>query len=159
MEKQFKKIVLEWIEKNYGGHERHDPCYDIKALAKELDEHFHELYWQQELEYLKEDVENYVDGLNEYELTEKQMYAVADKIRNSDWYCSIDPEDMEYYIREELKKGDNLYYLLNEDGTRLTDEDGNYLKPVTLEEAKRAVDAEEASNYEEADRFELKQGY
>lgn len=106
MEKQFKKIILDWIKKNYGEHERHDPCYDIKALAKELDKHFHELYWQQELEYLKEDVENYIDGLNVYALTEKQMYAVADKIRNSEWYCSINPEDMEYYIKEELKKGE-----------------------------------------------------
>lgn len=104
MEKQFKKIILDWIKKNYGEHERYNPCYDIKALAKELNKHFHELYWQQELEYLKEDVENYVDGLNEYTLTEKQMYAVADKIRNSEWYCSINPEDIEYYIREELKK-------------------------------------------------------
>ena len=41
-----------------------------------------------------------------YDLTEKQMYAVADKIRNSDWYCSINPEDMEFYINDELKKGE-----------------------------------------------------
>lgn len=103
MEKQFKKIILDWIKKNYGEHERYDPCYDIKALAKELEQHFHELYWQQELEYLKEDVENYAEEYD-YKLTERQMYAVADKIRNSEWYCSINPEDMEYYINEELNK-------------------------------------------------------
>lgn len=78
--------------------------YEVHMLAKELNKHFHELYWQQELEYLKEDVENYIDGLNEYELTEQQMYTVADKIRNSEWYCSINPEDMEYYIKDVIER-------------------------------------------------------
>lgn len=106
MEKQFKKIILDWIKKNYGEHERYNPCYDIKALAKELDKHFHELYWQQELEYLKEDVEYYANNSTDYKLTDQQIYNVADKIRNSEWYCSINPEDMEYYIKEEVKKGE-----------------------------------------------------
>ena len=104
MKEKFNKIIYNWVAKNFGESEAEDPSWNIEALAEELDNHFHELYWQQELEYLKEDVENYIDGLNEYELTEKQMYNVADKIRNSEWYCSINPEDMEYYIKEELKK-------------------------------------------------------
>lgn len=80
--------------------------YEIRGLAKEVYKNFHNLYWQQELEYLKEDVENFIDGLNEYKLTEQQMYNVADEIRNSEWYCSINPEDMEFYIKQELNKGD-----------------------------------------------------
>lgn len=106
MEKKIAKIIYEWVGKNFGTQEAEDPSWNIEALAEEINKHFHELYWQQELEYLKEDVENYLDGLNEYELTEQQMYNVADKIRNSEWYCSINPEDIEYYVREELKKGE-----------------------------------------------------
>lgn len=105
MEKQIYKIIYEWVEKNFGASEAEDPSWDIKALAEEIGKHYHELYWQQELEYLKEDVENFVDENDEYNLIERQMYAVADKIRNSEWYCSINLEDMEYYIKEELKKG------------------------------------------------------
>lgn len=104
MKDKIYTIIYNWVAKNFGLSEAEEPSWDIWALTDELYEHFHELYWQQELEYLKEDVENYVDGLNEYTLTEKQMYAVADKIRNSEWYCSINPEDIEYYIKEELKK-------------------------------------------------------
>lgn len=103
MEKQFKKIILDWIKKNYGEHERYDPCYDIKALAEELAKHQHEFYWQQELEYLKEDVENYAEDRG-YKLTDKQVYSVADEIRNSEWYCSIDPFMLETFIQEELNR-------------------------------------------------------
>ena len=106
IEDSFKKIIFYWVANNFGISEAENPSWNIEALAHELNQHFHELYWQQELEYLKEDVRNFIDGLNEYELTEQQVYNVADKIRNSDWYCSINPEDMEYYIKEELKKGD-----------------------------------------------------
>lgn len=102
MEKKLKKIIKEWVKKNYGEHEAYDPCYDIEALAKELTKHFHEMYWEQELEYLKEDVENYAEG--KYKLNKQQVYNVADKIRNSEWYCSINPEDLEYYIKQELEK-------------------------------------------------------
>lgn len=103
---EIDKIIYNWVKKNFGESEANDPSWSIVELAKELEKHFHELYWQQELEYLKEDVENYIDGLNEYSLTEQQMYNVADKIRNSEWYCSVNPEDMEFYIKQELNKGD-----------------------------------------------------
>ena len=106
MKEQFKTIIYNWVKQNFGESEADDPSWSIEALAEELAKHQHEFYWRQELEYLKEDVENYVDGLNEYELTEQQMYNVADEIRNSEWYCSINPEDMEHYIKEELKKGE-----------------------------------------------------
>lgn len=104
MKKEYKKIIKKWVGKMYGESEAYNPSWNIDALAEELAKHFHEMYWQQELEYLKEDVENYVDGLNTYNLTEQQIHNVAEKIRNSEWYMSINPEDMEYYIREELKK-------------------------------------------------------
>lgn len=101
MEKEYKDIIYKWVAKNFGESEADDPSWSIDALAEELAKHFYEMYWKQELEYLKEDVENYAEG--KYNLTEQQMYNVADKIRNSEWYCSINPEDLEYYIREELK--------------------------------------------------------
>lgn len=103
MKQQFKKIIKDWVAKTYGDNEAYNPSWDINALAKELENHWHELYWKQELDYLKEDVENYAEE-NDYELTKQQVYNVADKIRNSDWYCSINPEDLEYYINEELRK-------------------------------------------------------
>ncbi len=101
MEDKIYNILKGYVDRRYVPLDDHE----IRGLAKELNKHFHELYWQQELEYLKEDVENFIDGLNEYELTEQQMYNVADKIRNSEWYCSINPEDMEFYIKQELDKG------------------------------------------------------
>lgn len=106
MKDKIYTIIYNWVAESFGTSEAEEPSWDIHALADELNKHFHELYWQQELEYLKEDVENYIDGHEEYKLTEQQMYNVADKIRNSEWYCSINPEDMEYYINEELKKGE-----------------------------------------------------
>lgn len=105
MKEQFKNIIYNWVADNFGESEADDPSWSIEALAEELEKHFHELYWQQELEYLKEDVDNYAED-NDYKLDEKQKYAVADEIRNSEWYCSINPEDLDYYINEELKKGE-----------------------------------------------------
>ena len=120
MKDRIYTIIYNWVADNFGTSEAEEPSWDIHALADELNKHFHELYWQQELEYLKEDVEEYIDGLDvydkrdlfggldnhEWKLTEQQVYNVADKIRNSEWYCSINPEDIEYYAREELKKGE-----------------------------------------------------
>lgn len=107
MKDKIEKIIYEWVKQNFGESEAEDPSWSIDALAEELTKHFHELYWQQELEYLKEDVENYAENnIADAKLTEQQMYNVADNIRNSEWYCSINPEDLEYYIREELKRGE-----------------------------------------------------
>lgn len=101
------KIIYEWVKENYGESEANNPSWSIVELANHIANKFHELYWQQELEYIKEDVEYYVENYTtDIKLTDKQMYAVADKIRNSEWYCSINPEDIEYYAREEMKKGE-----------------------------------------------------
>ena len=111
------KIIYEWVKQNFGESEADDPSWSIEALAEELAKHQHEMYWQQELEYLKEDVENYVNGLDAYdkrqlfggldkykwELTEQQIYNVADEIRNSEWYCSIDPIMLHEYIKREIQ--------------------------------------------------------
>ena len=105
MESKIKDIIYEWVKKNFGESEADDPSWNIEALAEELNKHQHELYWQQELEYLKEDVEYYANEHN-IKLNDQQKYNVADKIRNSEWYCSINPEDMAYYINEEVKKGE-----------------------------------------------------
>ena len=67
IEEEFKKFLYEWVSKMYGQSEADDPSWSIEALAEELAKHQHELYWKQELEYLKEDVENYVNGLDAYD--------------------------------------------------------------------------------------------
>lgn len=100
------KIIYEWVKENYGESEANDPSWSIVELANHIANNFHELYWFQELEYLKEDVGMYAEDNGYFDLTDQQIYNVADKIRNSEWYCSINPEDMEYYIEEELKKGE-----------------------------------------------------
>lgn len=104
MKKEYKKIIKKWVGKMYGESEAYNPSWSIEALAEELAKHFHEMYWQQELEYIREDVEHYVDNHTDYELTSQQIYNIADKIRNSEWYMSIEPEDLAYYIEEELKE-------------------------------------------------------
>ena len=55
--------------------------------------------------YVEEDVERYAND-HGYKLTEQQIGYVADRIRNSDWYCSINAGDMEWYIRQEVEKGE-----------------------------------------------------
>jgi len=60
------------------------------------------VYSKVEQSYLEEDVENYARD-HDYKLTDQQIGAVADKIRFSEWYCSINPEDMDYYIKRELE--------------------------------------------------------
>lgn len=105
IEKKLYDYIYKWVADNFGENEAEDPSWSIEDLAHELAKHQHELYWQQEMEYLKEDVEYYANE-HDIKLTDEQKYYVADKIRNSEWYCSIEPEDMEYYINEELKKGE-----------------------------------------------------
>lgn len=105
IEKKIYDYIYKWVADNFGENEAEDPSWSIEDLAHELAKHQHELYWGQELEYLKEDVEYYANE-HDIELTDEQKYHVADKIRNSEWYCSINPEDMDYYIDEELKKGE-----------------------------------------------------
>lgn len=104
MKSVIEQLIYNWVEKNFGKSEADDPSWSIEALAEELDKHFHELYWQQELEYIKEDVANFLDGLDEHQLTDEQLYNVAENIRNSEWYCSIDPGDIEYYVNQELRE-------------------------------------------------------
>lgn len=113
--KKLEKIIYDWVGKNYGTQEAEDPSWDIKALADHLSKSDIDpdelnaytksnVYSKVEQSYLEEDVENYAKD-HDYKLTDQQVGAVADKIRNSEWYCSINPEDMKYYINEELKKG------------------------------------------------------
>lgn len=111
------KIIYEWVAKTFGQNEADDPSWCIEALAEEIAKHQHEFYWQQELENLKKDVENYVNDLdvydkrllfggldnNKWELSERQMYAIADEVRNSEWYCSIDPIILREYIKREVE--------------------------------------------------------
>lgn len=110
----FYDIIYKWVADNFGQSEADDPSWNIKALAKHLSEadiNPDELnamtkslaYQKLEQTYLEEDVENYAND-HDIKLTPQQVYNVADKIRFSDWYCSLEPESLAYYIKQELEK-------------------------------------------------------
>ena len=112
----FETIIKKWVADNFGESEAEDPSWNIEALAEhlrrsdidpgELNAYTKSVvYAKLDQHYIEEDVETYASdrGIN---LTEQQIYNVADKIRNSDWYMSINAEDMEWYINQELKKGE-----------------------------------------------------
>lgn len=69
-------------------------AYTKSSVYSALDQH-----------YVEEDVEEYAND-HGYKLTEQQVGYVADRIRNSDWYCSISAEDIKWYINQELKEGE-----------------------------------------------------
>ena len=115
--KTFYEAIHEWVADNFGTGEAEDPSWNIEALADHLsktDIKPEELsaytksnvYSTLDQSYVEEDVERYAND-HDYKLTEQQIGCVADRIRNSDWYCSINTEDMEWYIKQELKKGDD----------------------------------------------------
>lgn len=112
MKGQIKKIIYNWVKQTYGQSEANNPSWNIKALADHLsraDIDPDELsantksnvYRALDQHYVEEDVEEYANDRG-YELTEQQIGRVADDIRNSDWYCNINSEDMEWYINREL---------------------------------------------------------
>lgn len=105
MKDKLYKIIYDWVFDNFGMEEANDPSWNIDELAREISKHSYELYSQQELEYLTEDVERYADD-NNYKLTDKQIRHVAKEIMDSEWYCSIDTYMLGEYIKEELKKGE-----------------------------------------------------
>lgn len=112
----FYDIIYKWVADNFGTQEAEDPSWNIEALAKHLSESDIDpdelsamtksrVYGALEQHYVEEDVERYAND-HGYKLTEQQVGYVADRIRNSDWYCSISAEDMEWYIKQELKEGE-----------------------------------------------------
>ena len=114
--KTFYEAIYEWVAENYGQSEADDPSWSIEALADHLSKTDikpdelnaytkSNVYGTLDQHYVEEDVERYASDYG-YKLTGKQIGAVASEIRNSDWYCSINAEDMEWYINQELKKGD-----------------------------------------------------
>lgn len=111
--KTFYEAIYEWVAENYGQSEADNPSWSIEALADHLSKTDikpdelnaytkSNVYSKVEQSYLEEDVENYARD-HDYKLTDQQIGAVADKIRFSEWYCSINPEDMDYYIKRELE--------------------------------------------------------
>lgn len=111
--KTFYEAIYEWVAENYGQSEADNPSWSIEALADHLsksDINPDELnaytksnvYGTLDQRYVEEDVEYYARH-HDYELTDKQIGTVASEIRDSDWYCSVSPEDMEWYIKRELE--------------------------------------------------------
>ena len=114
--KTFYEAIYEWVAENFGQSEADNPSWSIEALADHLnntDIKPDELnaytkinvYSALDQSYVEEDVEKHAKNTG-VELTEQQIRNVADKIRNSDWYCSINTEDIDWYINQELKKGE-----------------------------------------------------
>lgn len=109
----FENTIKKWVADNFGQSEADDPSWDIKALADHLrhsDIDPDELnaytqcnvYGTLDQRYVEEDVEYYARH-HDYKLTDKQIGTVASEIRDSDWYCSVGPEEMEWYIKRELE--------------------------------------------------------
>lgn len=111
--KTFYEAIYEWVADSFGTQEAEDPSWNIEALADHLSKTDikpdelnaytkSNVYSMLDQHYVEEDVADYAESMG-VELTEQQIGNVADNIRNSDWYCSISAEDMEWYINRELK--------------------------------------------------------
>ena len=109
----FYDIIYEWVRDNFGDSEADDPSWNIEELASYISEQNIDpnelnaytksnVYSTLDQHYVEEDVETYASD-RDIELTPQQVRNVADRIRNSDWYCSINAEDMEWYIKRELE--------------------------------------------------------
>lgn len=112
--KTFYEAIHEWVADSFGTQEAEDPSWNIEALADYLSKTDikpdelnantkSSVYRTLDQHYVEEDVEQYAND-HGYELTEQQIGGVADKIRNSDWYMSINAEDMDWYIKRELER-------------------------------------------------------
>ena len=111
--KTFYEAIYEWVGKTYGTQEADDPSWSIKALADHLNNTDikpdelnaytkSNVYSTLDQHYVEENVEEYANGRG-IKLTRQQVGNVAENIRNSEWYCSINAEDMDWYIKRELK--------------------------------------------------------
>jgi hypothetical protein len=97
--------IRNWVLENFGESEAEDPSWNVEALAKDLAKYAYEVYSTIERNYVKEDMK-YVSQDWEKKPTEKQLEYAADRYINSDAYASIDREGMEWFIHEEIKKGE-----------------------------------------------------
>ena len=111
--KTFYEAIYEWVADSFGQSEADNPSWNIEALADHLnntDIKPDELnaytkscvYSTLDQSYVEQNVVDYADSMG-YKLTEQQIEYVADNIRHSDWYCVISTEDLEWYIKRELK--------------------------------------------------------
>lgn len=109
-------IIREWVGHTYGTQEMEDPCWNIKALAEHISKSDIDpdelsaytkcnVYGKLDQHYVEEDVEQFANDRG-IKLTDKQIGTVASEIRDSEWYCSINSDDMEWYINQELRKGE-----------------------------------------------------
>ena len=112
----FYEAIYEWVAKNYGQSEADDPSWNIEALADHLSKTdikpdelnantLFSAYQEIDQHFVEEGVKDYAERKG-YKLTEQQISYVADRIRSSDWYYSIDAKNVDWYINQELKKGE-----------------------------------------------------
>lgn len=111
----FYDIIYKWVADNFGQSEADDPSWSIEALADHLSDSDIDpdelnamtksrVYNALDQHYVEEDVERYANDHGHNTLTDQEVRNVADNIRNAEWYCTINGEDMEWYIKQELAK-------------------------------------------------------
>lgn len=111
--KTFYEAIYEWVAENFGQNEADDPSWNIEALADHLSKTNLKpdelnaytkscVYSTLDQSYVEQDVADYAERMG-YKLTEQQISYVADNIIDSDWYCSINAEDMDWHIKRELE--------------------------------------------------------
>ena len=106
MENKLVNVITDWVRENFGESEVEDPSWNIEALAHEIAKHKYEFFHDQELEYMKEDVEYVAEAMQET-LTDKEMKQVVDRYYNSDAYGEVDRESIEWYIYQVIKERNN----------------------------------------------------
>lgn len=92
IEKEFKDFLSKWVEEHSG-------VLDIDTLAHDLRNEFYKIKDAQELDDIADDVKYVAEENMGIDLDDKDAYAVAQKYRFSDAYCSLDRDSIEYYIR------------------------------------------------------------
>ena len=112
----FYDVIYNWVAENFGESEADDPSWDIKALSSHLSEQDInpdelnaytklECYRTVEQAYLREDCETVAEGMG-VDLTERQKDVVVDEFMNSEAYLDAHAEDWEWFIKQELKHGE-----------------------------------------------------
>ena len=97
IEQEFKDKIFGWVKDNYGESEANDPSWSIDELAKFLKGEYFKMTDKEELDNIKEDV-LYVASENDIKLNDKELNDIANNYRFSDAYCSIQPEDILWFI-------------------------------------------------------------
>lgn len=102
---EFYNVLYRYVADNYGESEADDPSYNLEDLARELADKFYRIKDKWELDCIAEDVASVAED-HDIELTDKELYAIANEYRYSEAYCAMDRESIYYFIKRE-KENEN----------------------------------------------------